>query len=210
MQLYSTPASPFARKVRAVIHETGLQDAVVITDVTVTPMAAEANIAAHNPIAKVPTLVTDDGTALFDSRVICEYLDGLKGAPTLFPAAGPARFRALTLQALGDGIMDAGVLMRYEQVIRPKDLYWQDWLDAQGAKALRAIAVLESRATDLPAEADIGTITIACALSYLDFRFGDLIDWRAGAPRLAGWYAAFAERPAMQATALIDPNAAKD
>jgi len=208
MELYSTPASPFARKVRVLIWETGLEQAVKITDVAITPTKPNTDLVRHNPAAKVPTLVTDDGTALLDSRVICEYLDNRHEGEKMFPADGAARWRALTVQAMGDAIMDAGVLMRYEQVSRPTELFWQDWHDAQAARALRIVATMDDQAAQLDGGADIGTIAVGCALSYLDFRFAATIDWRGAHPGLACWYERFAQRPSMQATILSDPNEA--
>lgn len=208
MELYSTQASPFARKVRVLIRETGQEQAVKITDVAITPTMPNAGLVRHNPAAKVPTLVTGDGTALLDSRVICEYLDSRHEGERMFPADGAARWRALTLQALGDAIMDAGVLMRYEQVSRPADFFWPDWHRAQAARALRIVATLDGEAAQFGGGADIGTIAVGCALGYLDFRFAATIDWRDGHRGLAGWYERFAERPSMQATILSDPNEA--
>ena len=208
MELYSTPASPFARKVRVLIHETGQDQAVKITDVAITPIIPNGDLVRHNPAGKVPTLVTDDGQAILDSRVICEYLDNRHAGEKMFPADGTARWRALTAQALGDAIMDAGVLIRYEQVTRPREFFWQGWQQAQAGKALRIVASLEDQAEKFGSKINVGMIAVGCALSYLDFRFPDTIAWRDGHPGLADWYERFAERPSMQATALLDPNEA--
>lgn len=208
MELYSTPASPFARKVRVLIQETDQDQAVKITNVSVTPIRPNADLVEHNPAGKVPTLVTDEGRAILDSRVICEYLDSRHTGEKLFPPDGAARWQALTTQALGDAIMDAGVLLRYEQASRPNRLFWQAWQQAQIDKALRIVAALDHRAPDFDSRIDIGMVAVGCALSYLDFRFPETIAWRDGHPKLAGWYETFAMRPSMQATTLLNPDEA--
>lgn len=206
MELYSTPASPFARKVRILILETGLEHAVRITNVPIAPTRPNAELVQRSAVGKVPTLVTGDGQAILDSRVICEYLDSRHAGRKMFPPEGAARWRALTLQALGDAIMDAGVLIRYEQVSRPEKLFWPEWQQAQGDRALRIVAALEDQAYEFENEIDIGKIAVACALSYLDFRFPEMIAWRDGHPDLAAWYDAFTTRPSMRATTLRDPD----
>ena len=135
MELYSTPASPFARKVRILIQETDQNHAVKITNVSISPVHPNTGLVEHNPVGKVPTLVTGEGRAILDSRVICEYLDSRHGGEKLFPPDGAARWQALTTQALGDAIMDAGVLLRYEQASRPERLFWPAWQQAQVDKA---------------------------------------------------------------------------
>jgi glutathione S-transferase len=146
-------------------------------------------------------LITDDGQTLYDSRVICEYLDALGGG-TLFPATGAARWEALTLQALGDGMLDAALLARYEDVARPEPLRWADWRAGQLDKVHTSLAHLEAHLQARPAllhgRVDIGAIAIACALGYLDLRFGDL-GWRAHHPAVARWFEAFVARPSMRA-----------
>ena len=143
--------------------------------------------------------MTDDGQALFDSRVICEYLDSRHGGAKLFPAAGPARWTALRRQAQADGILDAGILARYETLLRPEERRWPDWVAGQKAKMARALDALEQEAGSFGAAVDIGTIALGCALGWLDFRYA-ADDWRAGRPRLAGWFEGFAARPSMTAT----------
>ena len=144
-------------------------------------------------------MILDDGTSLFDSRVICEYLDQLSGAPKLFPAGGAARWGALRRQALADGLMDAAVLLRYEQALRPEALRWTDWMNGQQAKITGTLDVMESEAGGFGTAFDIGHIGFACALGYLDFRYGHL-DWRNGRPALAKWFAAVSQRPSLLAT----------
>ena len=182
---------------------TGLEDRIEPVTRLMTPIQPDADLVRDNPIGKVPCLVTDDGTALYDSRVVCEYLDSLHDGPKMFPAAGPARWTALRRQAEGDGIMDAGVLARYETFLRPQERRWPEWIDAQKLKFRRALASLEDEAGTFGGTVDIGTITIGCALGYLDFRYADE-DWRPARPRLAAWFERFAARPAMARTAPVE------
>jgi len=156
-------------------------------------------VARGNPLVKIPTLLLDDGTSLFDSPVICEYLDQLSGAPRLFPAPGPARWSALRRQALADGLMDAAILQRYEQTLRPEALRWPDWIAGQAAKVTGALDAMEAEAAGYGAAFDIGHVACACALGYLDFRY-DQLHWRNGRPALDAWFAAISRRPSMVAT----------
>jgi glutathione S-transferase len=199
MRLYTNPASPFGRKVKVLAHETGLFERLELLDEVLTPVAPSDAVSAANPLGKIPCLVTKDGMALYDSRVICEYLDGLHGGRPMFPAEGGARWRALTLQALGDGIMDAGVATRYETFLRPDALRWPDWVQAQKLKIGRALDRLEGEAANRGDEPDIGLLTVGCALGYLDFRYA-ADAWRNGRPQLAAWFERFDARPSMQAT----------
>lgn len=199
MKLHYATASPYARKVRIVARECGLLDRIEELEGAVSPVDLNETVAAANPIAKVPTLVLDDGTALYDSRVIAEYLDSLQAAPTLFPAGGDARWTVLRRQALADGILDAGVSIRYETFLRPEGLRWADWVAGQKAKMARSLDALDGEAEGIRETVDIGSITVACALAYLDFRFAD-DDWRSDHPKLAAWLDDFAARPSMQQT----------
>ncbi len=199
MQLFYAAASPFVRKVLVLAHETGLIEQLQIEPVTVSPVNPDDRLNAGNPVGKIPALLLDDGAALYDSPVVCEYLDSLEHAgPKMFPAGG-ARWPALRRQALADGIMDAAVLCRYEAALRPEPLRWDDWSTSQQAKISRALDALEADVDSLSGDLDIGAISIGCALGYLDFRFADN-DWRPGRPRLAAWYESFAQRPSMQKT----------
>ncbi|WP_238182054.1 glutathione S-transferase [Methylobacterium trifolii] len=199
MKLFYAPASPYARKVLVVAHELGLADAIETVSVSVTPIAREAGTAAHNPLGKVPTLVTDTDGALFDSRVICEYLDARSAGPRLFPADGPERWAALGQQALADGLLDAALLTRYERAVRPEHLRWDAWDAGQIAKVAAALDRIESLAPGFAHRIGIGPIAVACALGYLDFRFPDL-GWRSGRPAAAAWFETFGQRPSMAAT----------
>ena len=200
MRLHYNVASPFVRKVMAVAIETGLESRLEPVTRMMTPIKPDAELARDNPLGKIPCLVTDEGVALFDSRVICEYLDGLHDGPKMFPPAGPARWSALRRQAEGDGIMDAGVLARYETFLRPEERRWPEWIEGQKLKFRRALDGLEAEAEGFGEAVDIGTITIGCALGYLDFRYQDE-NWRAHRPRLAAWLERFAQRPSMVRTA---------
>ena len=197
MKIYFSPASPFVRKVMVVAHELGCAERIEKLDSAAGPVVRDARIRQSNPLGQVPTFFTDDGEALYDSRVICEYLDA--GAGGRLFGSGAERWRLLTEQSLGDGLLDAALLTRYERVARPKELYWADWEKVQMAKVADAIDRLEVLAPGLGARVDIGTITFGCGLGYLDFRFPEF-DWRKDHPQAAAWYQAFAQRPSMQAT----------
>jgi len=197
MKLHYNPASPYVRKVRVMALETGLMGDIELALVTLLPTDPDENVNADNPIGKIPALVRDDGEALYDSRVICEYLDDRHDGTPMFPEKGEARWTAIRRQALADGILDAAVGTRYETFLRPEALRWSDWVDGQLSKIRRALDVLESEA--LGDSVDIGTISVACALGYLDFRYPDE-GWRDTRPSLAAWYESFAARPSMTET----------
>jgi glutathione S-transferase len=199
MKLYHAPASPYVRKVMVLAHETGLADKLDVETVTTSPAAPDAAVAKANPVKKIPALLTDDGMALFDSPVICEYLDSQHEGPKMFPAPGTARWHALQLQAAADGLLDAAILIVYEGRIRPEELRFQPWVDAQQSKIDGALAALNGWSEDFGDRVDIGTISAACACGYLDLRFPDM-DWRGPNRALATWYERFSARPSMQAT----------
>jgi glutathione S-transferase len=202
MKLFWSSRSPFVRKVMVTAHELGLAGRIRTERVTVSAAAPNAEVMAVNPLNKIPTLMLDDGSALYDSRVICEYFDTLHDGSRLFPADPAARFAALRRQALGDGLMEAIVLRLGEQA-RPAATQSEKHLSAYRLKIAAALDRLESEADGLAGALAIGHIAIGCALAHLDFRFaGD--DWRAGRPRLARWYGDFARRPSMQATEYVD------
>jgi glutathione S-transferase len=206
MKLRYSPTSPYVRKVMVVALETGLAERIERIPTTVAPTKLNDEVARENPLVKVPALTTDDGLVLYDSPVICEYLDTLHDGPKLFPASGKARWLALRQQALGDGILDAAILGRYE-ILRPKEYQWQDWLDAQMRKVRGALAALEmeAEAGDLGGPLTIGHITIACALGYLDFRYQSEA-WRTKHRRLAVWADDVAQRKSIQLTVPKDPT----
>lgn len=201
MQLIYAAASPFARKVRVLAAETGLLERIELFDTAVLPTTLNERVNALNPLGKIPVLLTDDGQALYDSRVICEYLDTLHQGTKLLPD-GAARWQVLRLAALADGLMDAALLARYERAARPAELQWSAWLEGQLGKIQRALAELERQVGQLQGPLDLAQIGVACALGYLDFRFADL-DWRAAHPGLAAFQQAFAQRASMQASAPV-------
>ncbi|MFQ5775849.1 MAG: glutathione S-transferase [Kiloniellaceae bacterium] len=197
MKLRYSTTSPYVRKVSVASIELGL--AARIERIPTDTRDPNSGLSDHNPLGKVPALILDDGDVLYDSPVVCEYLDSLHDGPKLFPPAGPERWRALRQQALGDGILDAAILRMLETVRRPAERRWQDWIDLQSGKVSRALDRLESEVAELDGPLTIGRITIGCALGYLDFRFADE-DWRATRPKLAAWYEDFAARPSMRET----------
>jgi len=199
MKLYANKASPFARKVRVLVRETGLAGRVEEAETVVSPIAANETLARDNPLVKIPALVTDSGETLFDSRVICEYLDTLHTGRKFFPASGPQRFTALRRQSLTDGILDAAVLCRYETAVRPEALRWKEWIEGQKRKIFGGLAVLEAETATWGDEFAIGQVGAACVLGYLDFRFADW-DWRGGHPQLKGWFERVSARPSVSAT----------
>lgn len=200
MQLRFSPTSPFVRKVRIVAIEAGLDDQ--IEQVTTDPWAAETDLGQSNPLGKVPCLITDDGTALYDSPVICEYLDSLNAGAKMFPEESSVRFKTLALAAAADGMTDAGVLHLMESVRRPQEFKWDWWSDRQRATMERCMAVLNDAAPSM-ATTD-GPITIAeiaagSGLGWVDLRFPDFA-WRDDQPALAEWFASISERPSFKAT----------
>jgi glutathione S-transferase len=199
MKLYMSVTSPYVRKVRILARETGLAARIEEIPASVSPIAPDARVSRANPLGKVPALLLDDGSALYDSAVICEYLDGLHAGRPLFPAPGPARWTALKLQAEGNGLLDASVLARYELALRPEPLRWPEWIAGQKAKVTGVLDALEGAADTLAGDLTIGGITVACALGYLDFRFADDA-WRAGRPRLATWFATVSARESLRTT----------
>ena len=199
MKLCFSSTSPYVRKVRAcaITREIDGQIELVSTDAN----ASLPAFVAINPLSKVPALVTDDGVALFDSPVICEYLDGIGDALPMFPPHGAARWRALKFQAMGDGILDPSVPRRGE-LMKPQDEARAAWIARQQSAVERTLDALEA---DPPHRAiDIGSITVDCALGDLDFRFAAQ-PWRDAHPKLAAWYEAFARNPGIASTAPRDP-----
>ncbi|HYF55123.1 MAG TPA: glutathione S-transferase [Salinarimonas sp.] len=195
--LRSSPASPFGRKVKIAAALLGLADRLEIVPAdTLDPNEA---LRAQNPLGKIPTLVLENGDTLFDSRVIVEYLDALAGGGGVIPASGDARFQALRLQALADGLMDAALMGVYETRFRPEGMRVRAWLDHQGGKVDRALQALERDHATPGGPVTVGEIAVACALGYLDLRFAGA--WRAGHPRLVAWLEDFEARvPAFGAT----------
>jgi glutathione S-transferase len=199
MKLYGDIISPFVRMALVTAHEVGFGNKVERVEARVQPFEENAELAKIAPLAKVPALVTDHGHALYDSRVIIEYLSHVSGNKTLIPDDGVKRFKVLTLQALAQGIADAAVGFRYEVAARPQGLQWQAWMDRQKKRVNAALDDIEKTA-DL-GEVNAGTIAVAVALGYLDFRLGDW-KWRNDRPKLAAFYESFGKRESMAKTAL--------
>lgn len=198
MRLYHSPTTPFGRKVMVLILELGLKDRIEIVDVMGTPLQPGTMPVDLNPLGKIPALERDEGDVIYDSRVICRYLNDLAGA-AMYPPA-PALWRTLTLEATSDGMLDAGILMLYEGRLRPADKQFPEWVEAQWAKIARALDAIEADwAAELQAPLNMAQIAVACTLGWLDFRMG-VRSWRTGRPKLAAWEAEFSMRPAMLAT----------
>ncbi|WP_454917603.1 glutathione S-transferase N-terminal domain-containing protein [Xanthobacter sediminis] len=188
MLLRYSVTSPFARKVRLGAAVVGLPLDLALAD-TLDP---SDTLRQQNPLGKIPTLVTDEGECLFDSRVIMTYLDVASGGGTLLPKDPKAFIATLKLQALADGLMDAGILLLYEGRFRPVEKHEEKWLDHQRQKIARVLAALEADPPALDGNLGMGEIALGCALGFLDFRFGG--EWRASHPRLVAWQEAFAAR----------------
>ena len=199
MQLYHAPSSPFVRKVMILLHEAGAVDQVTLIPAAGNPLDPGSIPVDRSPLGKIPALERADGPTLYDSRVICRYLDD-RLSTGLYPAA-PRLWEVLTLEATADGICDAAVVMRYEGFVRPETVRSNDWMEGQWAKVARALTAVDTRwISHLAGPLDIGQIALGAALGYLDFRFADR-NWRATRPALAAWWADFAMRPSMLATA---------
>ncbi len=199
MKLITAAASPFVRKARVLILELGLQDVVTLVDPgPVNPVASNDTLNAINPLGMIPALELDNGDSLYDSAVICEDLNQLADGP-FFPADSDRRMQTLRLQALGDGILDISVALRYETAMRPEEMRWPDWIENQNTKVERGLDVLETGCSQFESSPLIGEITIACALGYRDFRFADN-DWRAGRPALTQWFAQMMQRESLAST----------
>ena len=198
MKLYHNAASPFVRKVHLLLIESGQEDSVELVASGGSPMDSSNMPVAENPLGKIPALERTDGPALYDSRVICQYLDALAGGG-FYPEA--RKWEAMVLEATADGIMDAAVLMVYEGRCRPEEMVYDAWVEAQWDKVSRALDAIEARwLSHLHGPMDMGHLATAAALGYLDFRH-EARDWRAGRPSLAAWFGTFSERDSFQRSA---------
>ncbi|RKP56562.1 glutathione S-transferase [Pararobbsia silviterrae] len=206
MKIFYHPASPFVRKVHVTALELGLDDRLEKLTSAAHPIRRDANIVKFNPTGKVPAFFTDSDEPLYDSRVICEYLDHVDGRSIIFPTPGEARWRALREQAIGDGLLDAALLARYELTVRPPEMVWLPWREGQLDKVRSSLDEIEARVDAFGDRFDIGTLTIACALGYLDFRFADF-DWRTAHPKAAAWFKHVSERPSLAQSFPRDLNA---
>lgn len=200
MKLYYSAMSPYVRKVLTIAHHLGIADRIEKLPCAPNPIQRDRSILPFNPLAKAPTLITDDGVALHDSQVIIEYLNSIvKG--NAYPGAGsPEKWRILTEHALFDGMLDATILARLELAFRPENLRWSAWVDGQMQKVDSGLQACEAHHEGLHGRVDLATVTLGCLLGYLDFRFIDY-DWRARHPGIAAWYSDFREIPAMKLTA---------
>ncbi len=203
MKLYWGPMSPFVRKVMVVAHETGLADRIEKIRAVVAMTTPNPALMRDNPLSKIPTLITDDGLALFDSIVICEYLDSLHAGSKLFPVDGARRWQALRWHALGNGMLDAEILWRNER-LRPEVHQSKEILGAFDLKIRTALDLLDREADAIiSAPFTIGHVGIGCALGYLDLRFSEL-DWRRKRKNITSWFEVFSERPSMLLTKAVD------
>ena len=192
MKLYYSPTSPYVRKVMVLLHETGQIDDVTLEAMNTTPLTPDAALLSKNPLTKVPALERAEGPTLYDSRVICAYLDDRAGGK-LYPT-GARRWDTLTLEATADAMV-------YELRMRPGDKQMPEWIEGQWGKIERACAALNTRwVSQLSGPLDMGQVAVGCALGYLDFRH-DARNWRKGNDALANWARSFDSRVLMQATA---------
>ncbi len=180
--------------------ELGLEERIELVPTMVSPGKANPEFSGRfNPLRKIPALTLADGTTLFDSTVVCEYLDHLDGAARMFPRAGAKRWEVLTAHSLANGLMDASVLLRYEQTMRPNTDEAVEWGEDLWEKIERGLAWFEERAAPAEERINIADIALACLLGYLDFRF-DQHQWRSMSPKLAQWHSVIAERPSYRNT----------
>ncbi len=197
MQLLTGPTSPYCRKVDVLLRESGLREHVIDVMGSGTPVEPNPTTIASNPLGKIPALIREDGPTLYDSRVICRFLDTLAGG-TFYPEG--RLWEVLTLEATAEGMIDAALLMAYEWRIRPEEIRYEPWVEGQWSKIDRGLDVIEGRwISHLEGRMDMGHIAVACALGYLDFRH-DARGWRNGRPSLAAWYEEFQARESMVVT----------
>lgn len=200
MRLYSSKVSPFSRKARLAALFAGLEDQVEVIEVTVSPIQPNMDLAQFNPLIKLPFLVNADGTTIYDSPVICEYFDSIGGEHRLIPKMRGERWRALTIQALCDGILDAAVLANQERMLRPEIIRWDTFRDAQMARIDRGLKTLSGHLPETGRGFGIGAISAICTFGYLDLRH-PYFDWRARVPDAATWMAGRADHPFVVETA---------
>ena len=198
MKLFWSSRSPFVRKAMIAAHETGVLSSLETVRVEVSAVKLNPEVMAKNPLNKIPTLLLPDGEIIFDSRVICEYFDSLNTGPKLFPSDIASRMKVLRREAIGSGIMENGVAALGENA-RSAEIKSQTHIDAFKAKIASALDYLEADVGSFGSQIDIGQISIAAALGYLDFRYAD-DKWRDSRPKLAAWHANFSERPSFKET----------
>jgi glutathione S-transferase len=203
MTLHWSPRSPYVRKVMIAIHEMGLQDRIRLVRTVVGGTTPHRELMTINPLGKIPTLELPDGTAIYDSPVIIEYLDTLHQGPKLYPLPWPQRLTALRRHALGQGMLDTALSLLAEG-FRPSERQSEPHKELWRAKLIACVAALEEEAEALATSGfNIGHLAIGVALGYLDFRFGTLA-WRDDHPRLAAWHETFNARPSVQANLPVD------
>lgn len=202
MKLYYSPTSPFVRKVNVFAIEAGLDKQ--IEWVKTNPWQAEDILTAENPLSKIPTLITDDGMVIYDSSVICEYLDSLHSGEKLIPQQSESRWQVLRLQALADGILDSGIL-RFLEKKRDPEKRSVDWDATQKDSVERGLDYLENTVSDWGDNLDVGVLSIACVLGWLDFRFSNE-NWRPNRSRLSSWFEQFSKRTSMAQTMPAEPT----
>lgn len=194
--VYASP-SPFARKAVILVHELDTNGVVeLVPSGAITPVSNNEQVNTINPLGMIPALVTDDGQHLFDSTVICDYINGYFDGP-FFPQESPEKYRSLKLQSLCDGIMDLLVAIRYETALRPAELQWPVFVEHQFEKVDRGLASLEGIADQLNDNFTIGEVALVCVLGYLDFRFAER-GWRSAHPQLAAWFEAASARDSVK------------
>jgi len=198
MRLAYAPTSPFARKAAILLHELDLTDRVEIFNPgAITPVGQNEEIDSVNPLGMVPVLILDDGSAVYDSPVICECLNDF-GDGDFFPTEIGLRLRALQMQALADGIMDLAVAVRYETALRPEELRWTEWVDRQEKRISNSLTTLEQQSDQL-INFGIGEVSVVAALGYLDFRFSHN-NWREKRPKLNSWFEKISKRESVKLT----------
>lgn len=202
MQLHYAQASPYVRKVRLAAAAAGLAEWIELLKANLSPIAEDVTVCAANPLGKVPTLILDDGTALYDSRVIVAYFDAVGSTPLLPALPDPGHWRVLRIQAAADGLLDAALSVRYERLLRPEQYRWDEWIAGQTRKIDRALGMLEEEGAYIADGPPLAAIATVSALGYLDFRFAER-DWRVTCPRLAALFERYSARPEM---ALTDPG----
>lgn len=204
MKLLYNPTSPFARKVRAAAIELGLDGRIELEPILVAPCKPNADYAKHhNPLRKIPALVTAEGMTIFDSTVICDYLGAMAGGGRLVPQEGEARWRVLTNHALAKGKCEAAVQIRYETWLRPEALRWPEFAADQWDRIDRGIEWFEQHPAELDGPVNLAHLALGCTLGYLDLRWPEH-DWRTPSPAVAGWFAVLSQRPSF---ALTNPPA---
>jgi glutathione S-transferase len=197
MKLLGSPLSPYVRKALITAELKGLAGRIEL--IPADTNKGDETLFQKNPLGKIPCLLTEDGQSIFDSHVVCEYLDSLAPSPVLFPRSGPERWRTLTLGALGDGILDAALLLVYETRFRPEGMAVQGWIDRQQAKIDRSVDLLEKSPPAMGSAPDYGHVTVAAALGYLDFRHHGR--WRQAHPKMVAWLDTFSRSvPAFEKT----------